>query len=403
MASPRLAVVAAEASGDLLAASLVRALRARRPGLRVEAVAGPRLRAEGVEVVARAEELAVMGLVEVAGSLPRLWRLRRALLGRWRREPPDLFVGVDAPDFNLGLEEALRRAGVPTVHYVSPSVWAWRRYRLRRIRRAADLVLTLFPFEPACYREAGIPALWVGHPLADAIEPLEGEARAARRRAAREALGLDGAGPVLALLPGSRRAEVEALGRPFLEAAARCRRALPGLRVVAAPADAAGEGRLRALAPAAPAAPAWATGRAREALAAADAALVASGTATLEALLLGCPQVVAYRLAPWTYRIARRLVRVPHVALPNLLAGEGLVPELLQEAVTPEALAEAVLPFLREPRRAEALRQRYRGLHARLRRGADGRAARAVLALLEEGGPTGLHDGIDDGIDDGDG
>ncbi len=382
-AAPRIALVAAEASGDLLAASLVRALRERLPEARFEGVAGPRMRQEGVVPLARVEALSVMGLVEVAARLPGLWRLRRGLIRHWRRRPPDVLVGVDAPDFNLGLEAALRRRGVPTVHYVSPTVWAWRRYRLRRIRRAAERVLTLFPFETACYEAAGIPAQWVGHPLADAVEPLEGEALLARRRRARRALGLAPEGPVLALLPGSRRAEVEALGPALLEAAVRCRRALPALAVVAAPANpegqawlarVGGQGLLEGLR--------WATGRAHEALAAADAALVASGTATLEALLLGCPQAVAYRLSPWTWRIVRRLVRVPYAALPNLLAGERLVPELLQEAVTPEALAEAVLPFLREPGRAEGLRRRYLELHRRLRRGADGRAAEAVLAML---------------------
>ena len=373
----RVALVAGEASGDRLGAGLVRALRARVPDARFLGVGGPLMAAEGVELLARAEALSVMGLAEVLVHLPRLWRLRARLRRALLAARPDVLVGIDSPDFNLGLERALRRAGVPTVHYVSPSVWAWREGRVRTVARAAERVLTLFDFEEDFYRRHGVAATFVGHPLADLLP------EAPDRAAARAALGLPARGPVVAVLPGSRRGEVTRLGPPFAAAVARLAARRPALRFVAPMAGAAAEAAWReALARHAPSAPVLTVrGRAHEALAAADVALVASGTATLEALLLKCPMVVAYRLSPLTYAVARRLVRIGRYALPNLLAGADLVPELIQDAVTPERLSAEVLGWLEAPERRRRLEAAFGAIHRRLRRDADRRAAEAVLEV----------------------
>jgi lipid-A-disaccharide synthase len=323
------------------------------------------------------ERLSVVGLVEGLRRAPELLPARRRLAERWRASPPDVFVGVDAPDFNLGLERRLRAGGVPTVHYVSPSVWAWRRYRVRKVARAVDRLLVLFPFEADFYDRHDVPVRYVGHPVADRI-PMEPEPSQAR-----QALGLPGGGEWVALLPGSRLGEVARLAGPLLGAAQWLRARRPGLGFLVPAAspetrvliEKALQGRdlpLRLF-----------DGQSRTVMAAADVVLLASGTATLEALLLKRPMVVTYRLSPLTYALARRLVRVRHVALPNLLAGRELVPELLQDRATPEALGAAVLRYLETPGAVAALQDSFREIHRALRRGADERAAEAVLGLLD--------------------
>ncbi|WP_354671210.1 lipid-A-disaccharide synthase [Thiohalobacter sp. IOR34] len=374
----RIGLVAGEASGDLLGAGLIQALRERCPGIEFEGIGGPLMQAAGCRSLFPMERLSVMGLVEVLRHLPGLLRLRRQLAGHFLARPPDLFVGIDAPDFNLGLERRLRAAGIPVAHYVSPSVWAWRRYRLPRIARSVDRMLTLFPFEAEFYREHAVPVRFVGHPLADMI-PAEVDAAAARR-----ALGLEPGAPLLALLPGSRRGEVTRLAPSFIGAAAELARRRPGLQFAAPFATAATRALFEAELGRHPEAPPirCLDGQSRELMAAADAVLLASGTATLEALLLRRPMVVAYRLAPLSYRLLRRLVRLPYYSLPNLLAGEALVEERLQAAVEPVTLADDLERLLDDTPRRERLAQRFAAIHEQLGGDASGRAAEAVLELL---------------------
>jgi lipid-A-disaccharide synthase len=387
----RIAVVAGETSGDQLGAALIAALQARSPGVQIRGVCGPLMRAAGCNPIADAHELAVMGLVEVLAHLPRLLRLRRMLRREFLAWRPDVFIGIDAPEFNLGLAAQLHAAGVRTVQYVSPQVWAWRERRVRAIARACDLVLCLLPFEPAFYARHAVRASFVGHPLADQI-PLDGD-----RVAARAALGLTAGATVVALLPGSRRGEVMRLGPDFIAAAVILARAMPGSEFIAPMASP----DVRALFErdcAAPGVSARASagasaggvrihvldGQARAALQAADAALVASGTASLEALLCRCPMVVAYRLSAATAFLLRvlRMVRLRHFSLPNLLAGEALVPEFFQEAATAAALAAALQGQLGAGERRVALLNRFRDIHRSLRLDGAARAADAVLELI---------------------
>jgi len=380
----RIAIVAAELSGDFLGAALMRTLKARLGQVRFEGVGGQVMQAEGCHSLVPMERLSVMGLFEVLGHLPELLRIRKGLRERFLADPPDLYIGVDAPDFNLGLERVLRGAGIPTVHYVSPTVWAWRQGRVKTLRRAVDLMLSIFPFETDFLTRRGVNARYVGHPLADEI-PLESDPGAARRL-----LGLEAEAQVIALLPGSRMGEVRRLGRVFLEAADWLLQRRPGLSFVLPCAS----GRIRVqieaeLTTMDRALPLLLTdGRARDAMAAADLVLTASGTATLEALLVKRPMVVAYRLQPLTYWVVRllRLVKVPHVAMANLLAGRELAPELLQGAATPEALGRALLGLLEDPARMAEIRSAYAEIHRRLRQGSAGKAAEAVIELLRERG-----------------
>ena len=377
-------MVAGEASGDLLGAGLIAALRERFPDAEFAGVGGDAMRAAGMATWFDASELAVMGLAEVLSHLPRLLRLRRALRARVLAWTPDVFIGIDAPDFNLGVERWLKQRGISTVHYVSPSVWAWREKRAEKIGRSADRVLCLFPMEPAIYARHGVDARFVGHPLADAM-PLDPD-----RAAARDTLGLPHDVPVLAVLPGSRLGEIERLGAIFLEAASRVAQQIPGLRVAipaATPACRMALERLLSDSRSPIADCRLLDGQARTAMVASDAVLLASGTATLEAMLAQRPMVVAYRLAPLSYRIVRwlGLLKVENVSLPNVLAGERLVPELMQHDCTPEQLADAVLGWLRNPGAAAALQPRFRALHADLRRDASVQAANAVAELLEAG------------------
>jgi lipid-A-disaccharide synthase len=385
--SPLFILVAGEASGDLLGAGLIAALRERFPHARFAGVGGPRMRAAGFEAWHDADELAVMGLVEVLKHLPRLLALRRDVRRRTLAAKPAAFIGIDAPDFNFGLERALKSRGVRTVHYVSPSIWAWRAKRARTIGRSADLVLCLFPFEPAIYAQHGVAATFVGHPLADAF-PLDSP-----QAPSRDALGLPHEAPVLALLPGSRLGEIERLAADFIGAAMILRREIPDLRIVAPMANAkcraAFEDVLRkAVVDNGEATTDFITvldGRAHETMLAADAILLASGTASLEAMLAKRPMVVAYRVAPLTYRIVMGLgmLRTDRYSLPNVLAGRALVPELMQDACTPDALAAALRPALVDRRAPMPLLAEYQHLHLQLRRDASRSAAAAIAALIE--------------------
>ncbi|MEQ9003323.1 MAG: lipid-A-disaccharide synthase, partial [Pseudomonadales bacterium] len=377
MPSVTVAIVAGEASGDNLGSGLMAELRARCPDVRFIGIGGPNMEAQGLDSLVPMDALAVNGFVDPIRRLPALIRILRLLLARIRAERPAVLVGVDFNVFNLLLERRVRRSGIATVHYVSPSVYAWRRGRVRRIARAADMLLALYPFEPAFYSGTPVRAVFVGHPLADAIAPDAGSPAA--RLAARRALGLPGDALVVALLPGSRLSEVRLMGTVFLEAARLLAAQRPDVRFVVPclrPAIAAW------LAEAGTAYPDLALsayeGNARQALTACDGALVKSGTSTLEAMLLRRPMVVSYRLGAVTYWIVRRMLRTPFVALPNILAGRRLVPELLQDAATPAALAAALVAELDKARAEPEYLAEFERLHLLLRRHADARAAEAV-------------------------
>jgi lipid-A-disaccharide synthase len=378
----RIAFVAGEISGDQLGAALIRELRQRVSGASFVGIAGPKMIAAGCDCWARAERLAVMGLFEVLCHLPDLLRLRSQLLRRLLADPPDVFVGIDAPEFNLGVARQLRSRGVRTVQYVSPQVWAWRQARVRNIARAEDLVLCLFPFEQQFYEQAGVRAEFVGHPLADQI-PLVPDQRSARRQ-----LGLDER-PTIAVLPGSRTGEVSRLGGDFAATIAWLAARRPELQFVAPMADegvrADFETALKVHAPLVSVR--VVDGHAQVALAAADVVLVASGTATLEATLSKRPMVVAYRLSRLTGWLVRRfgLMKAPFFAQPNLLAGRAVVPELFQEQVTPESLGSTLLAQLDDRDGRRALEQLFTDIHIRLRRNASARAAAAILGLLPPG------------------
>lgn len=375
-----LGIVANEPSGDLLGAALIRALRARRPELRFVGVAGPRMQEAGCETLYAMERLSVMGLTEVLAHLPELLGIRRGLRRHFEQRPPAAFIGIDAPDFNLGLEQRLRACGIPTVHFVSPTVWAWRPGRVKKIRSAVDLMLSIYPFEEAFLHQQRVPVRYVGHPMADEI-PLRVD-----RETARAALGLDHSGPVIAILPGSRRAEVQRLGPPFLKTASWCLQRRGDLRVVIPVVNAELRRMLEAfIEQATPGLPVTLIdGRSREVIAASNLVLTASGTATLEALLLKRPMVVAYKVHPLTYQLAKRLrlVKVPHVAMANLLAGEPLAPELIQGRCRVEWLGPALLSLLAAPDRIAAIEDRYTRIHANLRHDAAAAAAEAVLELI---------------------
>ena len=379
----RVGLVAGESSGDLLGAGLITAVRQRVPDAVFEGVAGPEMIAAGCERWADSDELAVMGVVEPLKHLPRLLRLRRSLISRWREAPPDVFVGIDAPDFNLGLEAALKASGIRTMHYVSPSIWAWRAGRIRKIRKAADCVICILPFEPALYEEQGMSAVFVGHPKADILSP-DIDVPAARRE-----LGLPEDCRVVAMLPGSRGSEVTRLAPVFAAAAAIIaarEKDVHFVTPVAAP-------KLRPLIEESLRQHAIADrftlvdGRSIETMSAADFVLLASGTAALESALLGKPTVAAYRVAAFTALLLKtfRLLKVARFTLPNLLTGETLVPEFIQDDAEPGAIASEVIDLLNDPGRCAAIRERFAKLRDELAMNANARAADALISLKEQG------------------
>ena len=372
MATLRIALVAGEASGDILGAGLMRALKAQHPAVEFIGVGGPLMQAEGLTSYFPMERLSVMGLVEVLGRLRELLARRKLLIKTLIEEQPDVFIGIDAPDFTLNIELKLRQAGIKTVHYVSPSVWAWRQKRVLKIREGCDLMLTLLPFEARFYEEKGVPVRFVGHTLADAI-PLQAD-----RTAARAELGLPD-GPLVALMPGSRGGEVGRLGALFFDAAERLQAQKPGIRFVLPCASPQRRAQIETLLEGRNLPLTLLDGQSHLALAACDAVLIASGTATLEALLYKRPMVVAYRLAPLTFWILKRMVKSPYISLPNLLAQRLLVPELLQDDATPDALAQTLLPLIDG---GEEQTRGFDDIHRTLRRDASNQAADAVLTLI---------------------
>ena len=377
----RIGLVAGEASGDMLGAGLIHEIRKIHPQAVFEGVAGPLMMAAGCQVWEDAEALAVMGLVEPLKEIPRLIRLRRNLAARWIASPPDVFVGIDAPDFNLGLEKRLRANGVKTVHYVSPSVWAWRQGRVRKIAKAVDKVLCLLPFEKDFYDQHGVEAEFVGHPLADNIpEDLD-------REDERQRHGVDKS-IVVAVMPGSRAGEVTRLGPVFAGAARLLAERYPDIAFIAPMATQKVRKIFETHLVEAGVTDMFSVidGQAQSAIAASDVVLLASGTAALEAALLRRPIVAAYRLAPITFFIGHtcKMVKVKYVTLPNLLTNEPYVPEFLQKAASAEALADAVAELLEDKGRRDEIEESFGKLRNELRRGADARAAAAVLALAAE-------------------
>ena len=376
--SPRFAMVAGEPSGDLLAGLLLGGMKARWPQLQAFGIGGPQMVREGLTAWWPQHLLAVRGYVEVLPHLRRLLAIRRELGDRLLLDKPDVFIGIDAPDFNFDLEARLKSAGIPTVHFVSPSFWAWRAKKLEKLKRSADHVLCLFPFEPALLARQGIAATYVGHPLASVI-PMVPD-----RAAARAGLGFTDSDTVLAILPGSRHAEVSHLALRFFKAAELVRRAVPAIKIVVPALPALKPAIARAALECGVAdALTLVDGQSHAALAACDLSLLASGTATLEAALFKRPMVIAYHM-PWlSWQIMRRKQLQPWVGLPNILCNEFVVPELLQEAATPQALAGELLAWLAAPDKIRALQQRFTALHAELQRDTPQLACDLIQALCE--------------------
>jgi len=377
----KIGLVAGEASGDLLGAGLIRALRERTANVSFEGVAGPAMVDAGCEQWEPSESLAVMGLVEPLAHIPRLLRLRKELVRRWKASPPDVFIGIDAPDFNLGLEKKLRKDGIKTVHYVSPSVWAWRPGRIEKVKEAADTVLCILPFEKRLYDERGVKAVFVGHPKASSLPPA-GDSSLARQK-----LGVD-AGEVVAILPGSRSGEVARLGSIFAQAAKLLATTRPGIRFITPVATPALRSMIEEQLHDAGIADSFLLldGNAETAMMAADIVLLASGTAALESALLGRPTVAAYRVARTTAAILRafRLLNLSHYTLPNLMTESPLVPEFMQEDAQPSAIAAAVAGILDNPERRRLISDEFAKLRQELALDADQRAAESVFALAQQ-------------------
>ncbi len=375
----RIGIVAGEASGDILGAGLMRALKQRYPQAEFEGIAGELMLAEGCRSLYPLERLSVMGLVEVLGRLPELLRARKRLIRHFIDNPPDVFIGIDAPDFTLGMERALKGAGIPTVHYVSPSVWAWKRKRIFKIKQSTDLLLTLFPFEAEVYQPTQQNLRFVGHPLADVI-PAQLDLEAARQQFRPET-----AQELVALLPGSRGSEIKYLARPFLETARWLQQRRPELRFVLPAANRRRHEQLQQLIDAefSDLNLDLVLQHSREVMAVADAILIASGTATLEACLLMKPMVVAYRMAGLTYSLYSRMIKSRWISLPNVLADEEMVPEVLQQNVTPEVMGPLLLKALEDEVYRKRLRRVFGIIGEQLRQNASERAADAVVELLE--------------------
>ena len=380
----RIGIIAGEASGDLLGAHLMAALQTRFSSLEFIGIAGPRMQARGAKTLFPMERLAVRGYVEVLKHYREIRNIQRDIIAAFQKDPPDLFIGIDAPDFNLGVEEALKAVGITTIHYVSPSIWAWRRERMQRIKRAVSRVLTIFPFEEKIYLDAGVPVSYVGHMLADEI-PLEID-----RAAARRALNIEADTPVIALLPGSRASELDYHAELFAATAHEIGKTLPSACFVVPFATLAtqqqfeaaikktGAGQLRIM---------CLQGASQQALAAADIALIKSGTSTLEAALMKCPMVITYRVSAVSAWLMRRKGRgyLPYIGLPNILAGEFIVPELLQEDATPENLAQALLNSYRDEHLRAKLKERFLTIHQSLRQNSAERIGDALAHYLDPG------------------
>ena len=380
--SVHVGMVAAEASGDLLAAHLIAALKARRPDLRFSGIGGPKMIAEGFESYVPMDKLGVRGYAEVLRHYREIMGIRRRLADRLLAERPAVFIGVDSSDFNLDLERKLKEAGIPAIQYVSPSIWAWRGWRTRRIVRSVTHLLAIFPFEPALYAKEGLPVTYVGHPLADVI-PMEPD-----KTKARTDLRVPAGSKVVALLPGSRRSELHYMADLFVLTARRLLQDLPNAHFVVPTASRATREMFEAAL--------WRHeakdlpltlmfGHSHEALAAADIALVASGTATLETALFKTPMVIAYKQSPVTWALMKRMLYLPYIGLPNILAGEQLVPEFVQEKATPGALADALIDLLRDAGAQRKQIEKFHEIHALLRQDTAHKAAEAVLAVIDAG------------------
>lgn len=377
----RIGIVSGEASGDILGAALMKSLRKRYPHAEFCGIGGERMLAEGFESFFPQDRLAVMGLVEPLKRLPELLRIRRFLIDHFIDNPPAVFIGIDSPDFNLTIEEKLREQQIPVVHYVSPSVWAWRQKRIVKIARSVDLMLTLLPFEAEFYQKHQVPVEFVGHHLADAI-PLDIDPAEARHH-----FDIPADARVIGILPGSRQTEVEKLADLFLTTARRCFERDPSLRFIIPAANPDRYRQLHLILNNYTDLPVQLVqGQSHEVMKAADILLIASGTTALEAMLLKRPMVVAYRLAWLSWVILSRMVRTPFVSLPNLLAGRLMVPELLQDKATPEKMSEALMHYFEFPEQAETLRLEFYRMHQQLRRDASERAADAIARLMSERG-----------------
>lgn len=377
---PVIGIVAGEASGDLLGSHLIRALKKKRPDLKFVGIAGPKMQAEGAIALYPMERLAVRGYFEVLRHLPGLLRIRRELLNHFRNEPPALFIGIDAPDFNLGLETNLKASGIKTVHYVSPSIWAWRKGRMSKIKRAASRILALFPFEVPLYEQAGVPVTYVGHPLADVL-PLEPDQGSAQLD-----LKLPKDRQVIALLPGSRQSELDYMADLFVRTAAQIHKQVPNAHFLVPVVSKETRWKFQAAinkhhAEELPISILF--GHSHLAMEAADAVIVASGTATLEAALLKRPMVITYRMSPLSWQILRHMNYLPYVGLPNILAGKSVVPELLQNDATPEKIAENVLKLLSDKTGVAEIRREFLEIHHTLRQNTEEKAAEAILDMLK--------------------
>ena len=381
--NPIIALVAGEVSGDILGAGLIRALKVKYPNARFVGIAGERMIAEGCETLVDMEEIAVMGLAEIVKHLPRLLKIRKMVVETMSAQKPDIFIGIDAPEFNLYVEDKLKAQGIKTVHYVSPSVWAWRQKRIYKIARATDLVLAFLPFEKAFYDRFNVPCRFVGHTMADSI-PLK-----PNRHEACNVLNIDEKQRYMAILVGSRSAEVELLSEPFLQTALHLKEKFPDLKFLVPLINHKRRQQLEQFK--ARLAPdldmILLDGNARQAMIAAEVTLLASGTAALECMLCKSPIVVGYRMKPLTYFLAKHLVKTPYISLPNLLADEMLVPEMIQEDCTAEKLTEKLIPYLEQDESAvqnrHVLIQRFTDLHQQIQCDADKQAAQAVIDLLE--------------------
>jgi len=369
-------IVAGETSGDYLGAGLASALLEQEPNARFHGICGPRMQALGLQTMFPMDSISIMGIDGLLASIRKILRIRKELERFFTKNPPDVFIGIDVPDFNLGLEEKLRRRGIRTVHYVSPTVWAWRGYRIRKIRSAVDHIMTLFPFEADYYRQHGVPVTYVGHPIADEIDP------DADILKIRQKLGLNRGGKVVALLPGSRKSEIDRLGELFLRSAMELSRQYPGLEFVAPMASEQTRDHFNRLAERLSALPVKViVGQARDALLAADVALLASGTAALEAALLRTPMVVAYKVSFLTGTLVRMFAHVKYFSMPNNLLDEPIVPEFMQNRATVANLVQAVAAYLDNPVLCGEVKKRFDGILRTLRQGANQRAAQTVLSL----------------------